>query len=176
MIRPLPPTALPAPMTPGTYLRKRREAAGVSLELAAVAFLPRSDPPFPRPTWRAADGLGPVAIVRQIVSVLSKLESDQLHVDGIALMQLTGVVPFEREAYDRLVALHLGVDVAPPSICRECGCGVLTACIERIESGIHGCFAEHACAWSETDPNLCTACERREAQAAADLPETENAS
>ena len=26
MIRPLPPAALPAPMTPGTYLRKRREA------------------------------------------------------------------------------------------------------------------------------------------------------
>ncbi|ESZ88335.1 MAG: hypothetical protein Q27BB25_04480 [Blastomonas sp. CACIA14H2] len=166
MIKALPPTALPAPMTPGTYLRKRRKAAGVSLELAAVAFLPCSDPPFPRPTWRAADGLGPVAIVRQIVSVLSKLESDQLHVDGIALMQLTGVVPFEREAYDRLVALHLGVDVAPPSICRECGCGVLTACMH----------AGYPCAWSETDPNLCTACERREAQAAADLPETENAS
>lgn len=168
MIRPLPPTALPAPMTPGTYLRKRREAAGVSRELAAVAFMPCSNPPYHPPTL--------VAQVLNIARWLGELEGDRRQVDGIALMQMSGVVPFEREAYDRLVALHLGVDVAPPSICRECGCGVLTACIERVESGIPGCFAEHACAWSATDPNLCTACERREAQAAADLPETENAS
>lgn len=168
MIKPLPPTALPAPMTPGTYLRKRREAAGVSLELAAVAFMPCSNPPYFPPTL--------VAQVMDIARWLGELESDQRHVDGLALIQLSGVVPIEREAYDRLVALHLGVDVAPPSICHRCGCGVLTACIERVESGIPGCFAEHACAWSETDPNLCTACERREAQAAADLPEIENAS
>lgn len=176
MIRPLPPTALPAPMTPGTYLRKRREAAGVSLELAAVAFLPCSNPPFQPLLGPPSVAQGMVAAVLKIAAWLGELESDQRHVDGIALTQLSGVVPFERESYDRLVALHLGVDVAPPSICRECGCGVLTACIERVESGIPGCFAEHACAWSETDPNLCTACERREAQAAADLPETENAS
>lgn len=159
MIRPLPPTALPAPMTPGTYLRKRREAAGVSRELAAVAFMPCSNPPYHPPTL--------VAQVLNIARWLGELESDQSQVDGIALMQMSGVVPFEREAYDRLVALHLGVDVAPPSICRECGCGVLTACIDQ----------GHPCAWSEADPNLCTACERREAQAAAaDLPEIENAS
>lgn len=159
MIRPLPPTALPAPMTPGTYLRKRREAAGVSRELAAVAFMPCSNPPYHPPTL--------VAQVLNIARWLGELESDQRQVDGIALMQMSGVVPFEREAYDRLVALHLGVDVAPPSICRECGCGVLTACIDQ----------GHPCAWSEADPNLCTACERREAQAAAaDLPEIENAS
>lgn len=158
MIKPLPPTALPAPMTPGTYLRKRREAAGVSRELAAVAFMPCSNPPYFPPTL--------VAQVMDIARWLYELESDQRYVDGLALMQLSGVVPFEREAYDRLVALHLGVDVAPPSICRECGCGVFTACIDQ----------GHPCAWSETDPNLCTACERREAQHAADRPETENAS
>lgn len=166
MIRPLPPSALPAPMTPGTYLRKRREAAGVSLELAAVAFLPFSDPPFQIPLGPRSEGHSMVATVLKIAAWLAELESDQRQVDGIALTQMLGVVPFEREAYDRLVALHLGVDVAPPSICRECGCGVLTFCIDQ----------GRCCAWSETDPNLCTACERREAQAAADLPETENAS
>lgn len=176
MIRPLPPSALPAPMTPGTYLRKRREAAGVSLELAAVAFLPFSDPPFQIPLGPRSAGQGMVGTVLKIAAWLGELESDQRQVDGIALMQMSGVVPFEREAYDRLVALYLGVDVAPPSICHQCGCGVLTACVERVESGIPGCFAEYACAWSATDPNLCTACDRREAQAAADLPETENAS
>jgi len=167
VIRPLPPTALPSPMTPGTYLRKRREAAGVSLELAAVAFLPCSNTPIQPVLGPRSAGHGMVATVLKIAAWLGELESDQRHVDGIALVQMSGVVPFEREAYDRLVALHLGVDVAPPSICRECGCGVLTACTH----------AGYPCAWSETDPNLCTACERREAQeAAADFPETEDAS
>lgn len=171
MIRPLPPGAPPAPplnavMTPGTYLRKRREAAGVSLELAAVAFLPCSNPPFQPLLGPPSVAQGMVAAVLKIAAWLGELESDQRQVDGIALMQMSGVVPFEREAYDRLFALHLGVDVAPPSICRECGCGVFTACIDQ----------GHPCAWSATDPDLCTACERREAQAAADCPETENAS
>lgn len=166
MIRPLPPTALPSRMTPGTYLRKRRQAAGVSLELAAVAFLPCSHPPGQHVLGPRSAGQGMVAAVLKIAAWLGELEGDQRQVDGIALMQMSGVVPFEREAYDRLVALHLGVDVAPPSICRECGCGVLTACMH----------AGYPCAWSATDPNLCTACERREAHAAADLPETENAS
>lgn len=165
MIKPLPPTALPAPMTPGTYLRKRREAAGVSLELAAVAFIPW--PPAGLPAVRGALGTPLVALVLKIAAWLAELENDQRHVDSLALTQLQGVVPFEREAYDRLVALHHGVDVPPPSICRECGCGVLTACSDQ----------GHACAWSETDPHLCTACERREAiDAAADFPETEDAS
>lgn len=166
MIRPLPPAALPAPMTPGTYLRKRREAAGVSLELAAVAFLPCSHPPRQHVLGPRSAGQGMVATVLKIAAWLGELESDQRQVDSLALMQMSGVVPFEREAYDRLVALHLGVDVAPPSICRECGCGVLTFCIDQ----------GRCCSWSEADPNLCTACERREAQAAADLPQTENAS
>jgi hypothetical protein len=167
VIRPLPPTALPAPMTPGTYLRKRREAAGVSLELAAVAFVPFSSTPFQPLLSPPSEGQSMVATVLKIAARLAELENDQRHVDGIALMQLSGVVPFEREAYDRLVALHFGVDVAPPSICHQCGCGVFTACIDQ----------GHPCAWSETDPNLCTACERREAaEAAADHSETENAS
>ncbi|PXW67878.1 hypothetical protein C7451_12314 [Blastomonas natatoria] len=172
MIKPLPPSVFPAPMSPGTYLRKRREAAGVSLELAAVAFLPwvhgngwankLSTPPGSSP-----DGPRLVRLVLQVAVWLAELEDDKRFVDGIALAQVAGVIPFEREAYDRLVALRYGVDLPPPAICRECGCGVLTAC-----------FAEgHACAWSETDPHLCTACERKEAQAvAANVPETADAS
>lgn len=169
MIKPLPPSAMPSPMSPGTYLRKRREAAGVSLELAAVAFLPWFQGTYLAERFNEVghDGRRLVSLVLQVSAWLSELEDDKRFVDGIALSQVAGVMPFEREAYDRLVAIRYGVDLPPPAICRECGCGVITAC-----------FSEgHACAWSETDPHLCTACERREAiDAAADFPETEDAS
>ncbi|MFN3819918.1 hypothetical protein [Blastomonas sp.] len=184
-----PPIQAPL-MSPGTYLRKRREAAGISLDLAAVAFVPWGRPgditariggeqmtgaDFD-PAVRAAGIVGDldlISMVRTISAKLTELEADQRHVDRTITTCLARIVPLDVEIYDALVALHLGVSVPLPQICRECGCSWHRPCVERVESGITGCFAEYGCAWSASDPNLCTACERK---AAAPQQETADAS
>lgn len=164
-----PPAA--APMSPGTYLRKRREAAGISLDLAALAFVPFPLPTMgrqERPEIRLAtdnviSNLGLIEIVRTISGTLATLEADERQVGREVTECLAIVLPIDVEIYDRLVALSHGLDVALPQMCHECGCSLNAPCNSRVESGIPGCFAEHYCAWSGTDPNLCTACERKAA-------------
>lgn len=174
-------------MSPGTYLRKRREAAGISLDLAAVAFVPWSTPgeiaariggeqltakSFDPAVRLAADN-DLILMVRTIARRIAELEADQRHVDRTITSCLARIVPIDVEIYDALVALYLGVQVPLPQICRECACSWHRPCIDRVESGILGCFAEHACCWSATDSELCTVCERK---AAATQQETADAS
>lgn len=180
-----PPVTLP--MSPGTYLRKRREAAAISLDLAAVAFVPWSTPGDIAvriggeqltgsnfdPAVRLAADNNLILMVRAIARRIAELEADQRHVDRTITGCLARIVPLDVEIYDALVALYLGVQVPLPQICRECACSWHRPCVERVESGIPGCFAEHGCAWSASDPNLCTACERK---AAAPQQETADAS
>lgn len=179
---------IPAPlMSPGTYLRKRREAAGVSLDLAAVAFVPWSTPgdiavrmggeqltgqSFD-PTVRLAADNDLILMVRAIARRIAELEADQRHVDRTITGCLARIVPLDVEIYDALLALYLGVEVPLPQICRECGCSWHRPCIDRFQTLMSPLFAEHACAWSASDPNLCTACERK---AAAPQQETADAS
>ena len=168
-------------MSPGTYLLKRREAARVSLDLAAVAFVPWGRPGdiIARiggeqmtganfdPAVRAADIVGDVdliTMVRTIACKLAALEADQRHVDRTITTCLARIVPIDVEIYDALVALQFGIDVPIPQICRECGCSWHRPCVDRVESGLPGCFAEYGCSWSASDPNLCTACERKAAE------------
>lgn len=162
-------------MSPGTYLRKRREAAGVSLDLAAVAFVPWPDPPNDASfialasaaaksvAVRVLSGVNLLELVRTAAGLIAELEADQRVVDRSITRCLANIVPLDVEIYDALVALHLGVHVPLPQICRHCGCSWHRPCIDRVESGIPGCFAEHSCSWSETDPDLCTVCERKAA-------------
>lgn len=184
---PAPPIA--ALMSPGTYLRKRREAAGISLNLAALAFVPWPDPALPAGQRLLIADLGQVlalengitvrghaqllALVRACSNHIAQIEDDTRIVDRTITTMLARLIPLDIQIYDALVGLLLGVDVPVPQICRECGCSWNNPCIERVESGIPGCFAQHSCAWSATDPNLCTACERK---AATPQPETADAS
>ena len=164
-------------MSPGTYLRKRREAAGVSLDLAAVAFVPWSTPGDVAvrisgeqltqtsfdPAVRLAADNDLIGMVRTIARRIDELERDQRHVDRTITGCLARIVPLDVDIYDALVAHHFRVEAPLPQICRDCGCSWHRPCIDRVESGIPGCFAEHSCSWSATDPDLCTACERKAA-------------
>jgi hypothetical protein len=164
------------PMSPGTYLRKRREAAGISIELAALAFVPwpghlhygrsLTDDLEGVRAWPRASLLN---LVQHVATRLAEMEADERHEDGAITACIARFVPLDVEIYDRLVAVRHGVDVPLPQICRECGCSWHRPCVDRVESGIPGCFAEYGCSWSASDPNLCTACERKAAE-----PEQEN--
>ena len=166
-------------MSPGTYLRKRREAAGISLDLAAVAFVPWSTPgdiavriggeqltgnSFDPAVRLAADN-NLILMVRAIARRIAELEADQRQVDRTITGCLARIVPIDVEIYDALVAMFLGVQVPLPQICHECACSWHRPCIDRTQTLFSPDFAEHACAWSANDPTLCTACERKAAAA-----------
>lgn len=156
-------------MSPGTYLRKRREAARVSLDLAAVAFVPWGRPPVTHQgmPWAVRPDDELLTMVRTIAATIGRLEQDRWVVDGTFTAVLGRIVPLDIEIYDRLVALTHGVDIAQPQICRECGWSWAIPASYRVESGIPGCFAEYAVEWSATDPDLCTACEHKAATSAS---------
>ncbi|KPF76749.1 hypothetical protein IP68_02315 [Blastomonas sp. AAP25] len=162
-------------MSPGTYLRKRREAAGVSLDLAAVALVPwaQAKKVFEPAAVRSVINNDLVAQVVHVSAWIAELERDMRVVDGAVTARLACIIPLDVEIYDRLVAHKHGVAVPLPQICRECGCSWHHPCVQRVESGIPGCFAEYGCAWAGADPNLCTACERK---AATPQQETADAS
>lgn len=154
-------------MSPGTYLRKRREAAGISLDLAALAFVPWGRPPMDHRQWAVRPDDDILATVRLIAARIDELEQDLWAVDSTFTAVLARIVPLEVEIYDMLVALRHGVDVPRRQICRECGWSWAIPAFYRVESVIAGCFAQYPVYWSETDPDLCTACEHDAASAAA---------
>ncbi|MDK2757527.1 MAG: hypothetical protein KYX66_12405 [Blastomonas fulva] len=186
---PIPAPPPIAPMSPGTYLRKRREAAGISIELAALAFVPWPDPTLPAGQRLLIADLGHslaidygikargqsqlLELVRAWARKIEKIEADAQIVDSAITTVLARLIPLDIQIFDALVALWLGVAVPIPQICRDCGCSWHRPCVDRVESGIPGCFAEYGCSWSASDPNLCTACERK---AAAPQQETADAS
>ncbi|MEA3042999.1 MAG: hypothetical protein QOH47_837 [Sphingomonadales bacterium] len=139
--------AAPAPaqvaMTPGRYLRLRREAAGLTLQHVAIILVPAG-----RKT--AAEDR---AIFRRDVA---NLEADQLGGGNqVGLVDLlSSIFSFDSAIYWLLVGRAADPDseVPVPQICRGCGCTWNDACID----GARGC------AWSADDPTLCTVCERKE--------------
>lgn len=162
-------------MSPGSYLRKRREAAGISLDLAAVAFLPwpATSSSGTSDAVRAVASVNLIDMVRNIATRISEIESDQRFVDSIITSCLARIVPLDVEIYDRLVAVRHGLDVAVPQICRKCAWSWAVSGSHFVERGIPGCLAQAAVEWSATDPDLCTACEHK---AAAAQQETADAS
>lgn len=132
-------------MSPGTYLRKRREAAGVALvDLAALmAGLP----------WRVREP--ELGDVERLVARLAEAEDDR---DNLTLMQaamLLNAFPLDVDIYEALLLHHHAVrapihGVPRPRVCRRCAC-----------SDRDGCHTDRGmCAWASAD--LCTACERVE--------------
>jgi hypothetical protein len=129
-------------MTPGRYMRLRREAAGLTIQHIAIVLVPASR--------RHADD--DRAGVRRKMALL---ETDQLQgAAQIGLIdQLRSVFSFSDAVYWLLVgrAADPESEVPIPQICRGCGCTWTDAC----QDGTHGC------AWSPGDPNLCTVCARK---------------
>lgn len=177
MITPLPPAAQPVPMSPGTYLRKRREAAGLSLELAAVAFVPWGRPVVFSNLWVISERDVLLPMIRMVANRIDELERDLWVTDRTFTSILARFIPLDVEIYDRLTALTAGIDVGVPQLCKTCGWSWAIPETYRVESGIPGCFAEHANHFSDTDPDLCAACTQRAADASpTPIMEVDNAS
>lgn len=146
-------------MSPGAYLRKRREAAGVALELLAsqLAGLP----------WRIR---APES--SDVARLVEKLEDAEADRDNLTVPQaalLLNVFTLDVEVYELLLlhfharrAPHLVRGLGVPRICAGCGCSDRDGC--RTDRGV--------CAWAPrsnlSDPEICTACERA-ARLAAEL-------
>ena len=147
------PAQMPAGvMSPGTFLRKRRLAAGLS-QVTIARHLVGMPWPIGEPT---------PAQINAFVRMLDRVELDQLTLNGTQAQLLAEVVPFDLGAYRELVMLRDAgpdTDLLRPNICRDCACTFLSACIDA---------AGRPCAWVDGQANLCTACT---ACAAADWPD-----
>ncbi|WP_338445928.1 hypothetical protein V5F89_12335 [Pelagerythrobacter marensis] len=126
-------------MSPGTYIRKRRTMAGVSVAqasgaLAALEILAHR-------TVRGRIG--------QLQQRLAAAEADRDHFTLCEAQILRNVFPFDPNVYEQLVDFHLagpGAALPEPQICRNCACSYFDACM-----GTDG-----PCAWHSDD--LCTVC------------------
>lgn len=152
-----------ATITPGTYLRMRREAAGVLLRQTALTLCvelgPRASSPPHNPL-----GITYEADIGEMFRRLVAAEADQ---DNLTIAQaafLRRIFPFDMAVYEALLLNHHGCPVPVPPICRTCACSWHDACRDPA----HG-----PCAWSDTAPDLCTACERAAEWPDAPLPEGE---
>lgn len=142
-------------MTPGTYLRKRRAAAGLGVlqaaaDLACLAMLPRAA------NQRAA-----------IANRLNAAEADALPLGAGELALIRDFAfPLDPEIYQALLALHAdpdNPDLPRPAVCGECACSWYDACAG-------GCYwARHP---SRAADGLCSKCLRQNALTAQ--PGTDN--
>lgn len=160
----------PDPMSPGTYLRKRREAAGLGIRQAA-ANLATLGLSFARGRATRADHQTEARVALR----LTMAEDDELPFPTDEAEFLGNAFAFDPQVYSQLVALHYAgpasprralndaialVDLPVPQLCRRCACSWNDACVDD-----HG-----PCSWSPHDPDLCTSCERKEAAASELTP------
>lgn len=120
-------------MTPGTYLRLRREAAGFTRDDLALCL----------------DSTVPVS-ARSRTELLALIEGDTAVIDAGFVDALTDLYRVGRFRFDRhvliiLIARHAGAEIAAPHVCRSCGCSWNDAC-------------EEGCGWASAEQDWCTAC------------------
>ncbi len=124
-------------MTPGSYIRLRRIAAGLSLGEVARQL--------------AAVQLGLVRLDRRkLLDELERIEADEAALTLAQAEVLRNVFPLDPTVYSRLLS-HGTLPL--PQICRGCGCSWFDPCLP--DPAIRGERAP-ACHWAETD--LCSAC------------------
>lgn len=123
-------------ISPGTYLRKRRIAAGLTIQQAAPAINEKS---IYSPILRGI-----------MESAWDQAEKDIALFGSVGSIRIARALPFDSEIYDRLVAIRFGHNLPIPQICRSCGCSWNDPCI---------CADDGPCSWSVHDPELCSVCE-----------------
>ncbi|MDX3908878.1 MAG: XRE family transcriptional regulator [Sphingobium sp.] len=109
-------------MSPGTYLARRRVAAGMSIDdvAASISTAPRLGE-IDRRAW------------------VERLEQDIAAISPDVIHTLSCVVPFDSLVLSQLVDFRsYGPPVEPPRICMTCGCSALDAC-------------EPLCSWAGPD-------------------------
>lgn len=128
--------------TSGTYLHKRRLAAGLSIEEVAARVAAMS--------WQLGlDASDPA----RLAAFLREVEADNNNLTYGAAITLRGVFAFDVEVHWHLLVQRFDPesrDLPRPKLCRQCACSFHDAC------EVDG----QPCAWSDADPTLCTACER----------------
>lgn len=119
-------------ITPGTYLRLRREAAGLSIE--DVAGVIGTDPHM--------DALGRAGWLRLV-------EADETPIGTNVIDTLRNVFRFDQVVLMDLADIARGAAGVPePRLCRICACSEDDACIDPM--------THLGCAWVAAD--LCSAC------------------
>ncbi|MFD1103691.1 helix-turn-helix domain-containing protein [Sphingobium olei] len=120
-------------MTPGTYLKLRRVAAG--LTLMDVAAMVSTNPRYGE--------IDKVAWIDRIERDIAALSPD-------VIATLADAFRFSRQVLLRLITLRsYGPDAGEePRICHLCGCTEHDACLDQATG--------HGCAWS--GPDTCTSC------------------
>ena len=120
------------PIAPGTYLRTRRAAAGLSLHDVAARI--STDP-------RLAE--------TDRIAWLRMIENGDAPVTADVARALGRAFAFDPVVLGDLIDIALtGAQAPPPRLCRLCACSENDPCWDAA--------AQSACAWAATD--LCTAC------------------
>lgn len=133
-------------MSPGTYLQKRRAAAGLSL--AEVSRTLAGYLAFGQPIFC------PEVVESRLARAEGDVESLPLGLVEI----LVNVVPLDPAVYGQLVDRALAdpdtcAELPLPQLCRACACSFLDPCLPNpSRSGEAG----HTCHWAE--PDLCSHC------------------
>lgn len=127
-------------MTPGTYLRLRREAAALSIEDLALRI----------------DTTVKVC-ARERGELLRLIEADVAAIGGDVVgalrdLRALGAFDFDPHVLWQLIALHAGAEIAAPAICGRCGCSKMDPCQDE---------HHQACAWADAEATLCTTCAAR---------------
>ena len=118
-------------LTPGAYLKRRRQAAGLSL--ADVAARLETQP-------RLAEHLR--------ADWLERIEADIQPATFQTIVALREAYSFDLLVLLTLVNISLGIPVAPPALCRICACSDDDICCSRVSFRM--------CDWVE--PDLCSFC------------------
>lgn len=116
-------------LTPGAYLRHRREAALLSIGDVADMF-------HTQPRWSELER----------IDWLQRIECDVEQPTFRTLVALRACFTFDLDVLGDLVAIAHGGAVEAPRLCRICACSERDACHD------HG----GTCSW--TDQDLCSAC------------------
>lgn len=120
-------------LSPGAYLRHRREAAMLSIADVADMF-------HTQPRWSEIDR----------IDWLGRIEADVEQPTFRTIVALRSCFSFDIDVLGDLVAIAHGAAIDPPRLCRICACSEHDACPDKL------CALGLGCSWVEQD--LCSAC------------------
>lgn len=120
-------------LSPGAYLRHRREAAMLSIADVADMF-------HTQPRWSEIDR----------IDWLGRIEADVEQPTFRTIVALRSCFSFDIDVLGDLVAIAHGAAIDPPRLCRICACSEFDACSIGDDAPASGC------GWAARD--LCTAC------------------
>lgn len=120
-------------LTPGAYLRHRREAAMLSIGDVADMF-------HTQPRWSEIDR----------IDWLGRIEADVEQPTFRTIVALRSCFSFDIDVLGDLVAIAHGAAIDPPRLCRICACSEHDAGPDKL------CAPGLGCSWVEQD--LCSTC------------------